>query len=514
MPRLYLYDRNKKAPEKGHSWSIGGYGPPHDQRQLLHPAVTRDVAQKILAAAQERLDATVAETGTTGPLTFAEWAGLWLVLLAANNPTHSGLAKQSDRAGPYEGILRNHVLPHLGRMVLASVTAADLEGLLRALRGTLPASRTRRKVWRLVVQIFRAAVKKEHIDKNPCYLVEPALVPGNVDVDPEWRELAVFTKEEAEALIFDDRVRADRRVYNALLYCLGTRQGETSALRVRVWTRAQEGDQALGRMLVAFSFNSVRRLVKRTKTGVTRMVPVHPVLEEALREWLAPGGGWAQMYGREPGPDDFIVPSTRTLTECRHKSAVLHAWHGDMRRLGLRKRRMHDTRATYIALLLDNEASETMVKHTTHGSRAGSSDAFEVYKRRPGWLRLCDQILKLPLTRPAPAAAVVPMRKYANLGASSLRDTYSVNNPEQSQVDTDASSSPSRTVPIGGPTRTASAISGHIGDSVANGRQTSRTPSENGPHLCFAVSAVSKALTALEKGDTKLAIAILRKVGK
>jgi hypothetical protein len=45
---------------------------------------------------------------------------------------------------------------------------------------------------------------------------------------------------------------------------------------------------------------------KTTKTDAVKHVPVHPMLAAMLAEWKL--GGWAEMMGRAPGPDDLIVP--------------------------------------------------------------------------------------------------------------------------------------------------------------------------------------------------------------
>jgi hypothetical protein len=48
---------------------------------------------------------------------------------------------------------------------------------------------------------------------------------------------------------------------------------------------------------------------KTTKMDAVKHVPVHPTLAVMLAEWKL--GGWAEMMGRAPGPDDLIVPLPR-----------------------------------------------------------------------------------------------------------------------------------------------------------------------------------------------------------
>src|SRR5262245_54828728 len=57
--------------------------------------------------------------------------------------------------------------------------------------------------------------------------------------------------------------------------------------------------------------------IKTTKTEVPRWVPVHPTLAKILAEWKL--SGWAQLIGRAPTADDFIMPDGPVLA---HSSGV------------------------------------------------------------------------------------------------------------------------------------------------------------------------------------------------
>jgi hypothetical protein len=61
----------------------------------------------------------------------------------------------------------------------------------------------------------------------------------------------------------------------------------------------------LGKLLVARSYNSRTGREKNTKTEAVKHVPVHPTLAAMLAEWKL--GGWPELIGRAPGPDDLIV---------------------------------------------------------------------------------------------------------------------------------------------------------------------------------------------------------------
>lgn len=75
---------------------------------------------------------------------------------------------------------------------------------------------------------------------------------------------------------------------------------------------------------------------------------VHPRLESMLREWRSE---CQTQNGRAPREDDLIVPA-EGLT-FRHKNDGWTEQNEDLQTLGLRHRRQHDFRRTFISLARD-----------------------------------------------------------------------------------------------------------------------------------------------------------------
>jgi len=90
----------------------------------------------------------------------------------------------------------------------------------------------------------------------------------------------------------------DRQLLYGLEGLAALRHGEAAGLRFRHWDAEVT---PLGALLVATSYNK-----GRTKTKRVRRMPVHAVLAAMLAEWKS--SGWQQMMGREPTPDDLVVP--------------------------------------------------------------------------------------------------------------------------------------------------------------------------------------------------------------
>jgi len=292
----------------------------------------------------------------------------------------------------------------LGAQPLADVAPADLTAFVAWLlaqpsrRGGTLAPRTVRNAFDAARRMFAWAASPAGglLAASPC-TAAPDNLPAIADKHREFRAHAVFARAEVHALLTDPRVPPDRRALYAVLLLTGCRFGEVAALRWRHWTKELE---PLGRLLVAHSVERNTRAEKAPKTGVVREVPVHPALAAALAAWQA--DGWPATFGRAPALDDYLVPSREgRARSVRHAHTKLQE---DLARLGLRGRRLHDTRRTFISLCRDDGARGEILRHVTHGaSRASMMDVYSTL----GWATYCAEVARLRfdlVAQPVPAA--------------------------------------------------------------------------------------------------------------
>jgi hypothetical protein len=178
-------------------------------------------ANAVLEKTEAKIRARVAagETASDGPITVKRYADAWL-------KRRTTTTKKDD-----EGRLK-HALPTVGALEIGEVRPRHIRELVKRLAATKLAPRTVRHVYGVLHTIFHDTQVDELIDANPCVLKRGDL-PKKVDKDPTWRPSAVFTREEGERLISDERIPEDRRVVNAILLLAGTRFGEAAAPR---WT--------------------------------------------------------------------------------------------------------------------------------------------------------------------------------------------------------------------------------------------------------------------------------------
>src|SRR5437016_519656 len=96
-----------------------------------------------------------------------------------------------------ESRLRCHVYRRIGTMPLTQVRAFHVAELIRAIRLSRPkkAPRTVRNIYGVLRAFFRDAEIDGVIERSPCILTRYQIGEA-VDADPDWRDGAIFSREE------------------------------------------------------------------------------------------------------------------------------------------------------------------------------------------------------------------------------------------------------------------------------------------------------------------------------
>ncbi|HYV49979.1 MAG TPA: hypothetical protein VFA20_34225 [Myxococcaceae bacterium] len=260
---------------------------------------------------------------------------------------------------------------------------------------------------------FRDAALADLLSTSPCILTKRQL--GSKEPrDPEFRASAVFTRVELEQLISDERIPMDRRVLYALGGLAGLRHGESAGLRFR--NCAMPADP-LAMIYVAFSNGRAY-----PKGGRCRPVPVHPTLAAILAEWRL--AGWPKMMGREPTADDLVLPVPADAEarpgEMRTRQYSGDRFERDLATLGLRHRRGHDLRRTFISLTRSDGARADVLRRVTHKPPPEVFEGYTTFE----WPVVCAEVAKLNVHRRR-TADVIALPKAAAGGL--LHSCYNVN---------------------------------------------------------------------------------------
>lgn len=301
-----------------------------------------------------------------------------------------GVKTASDEAAR----LKTYVLPKLGDRPFDEIKRVEVRDLLAEIQrspspttGKPIAPRTVLHIYGALRVLYADAIIDEIVDHTPCTLkVRKGELPKKRDKDPRWRALNVYTRDEAEALISDERIPFDRRIFYALGFFTGMRANEIAG---RTWRDYDEVAKPLGRLLVATQGDDD----EETKTLAPREVPVHAELAKLLKTWRRTG--FPQFFGRHPRPDDWILPSRAGIEVARGKK-MLERMKEDLERLDLRTtgRGRHAMRSTFISLGRVDGAPRDVLRTVTHD---GPGDVFDGYTKWP-WPTLCEAVAKLNLT--------------------------------------------------------------------------------------------------------------------
>lgn len=321
--------------------------------------------------------------------TVREYAATWIAQRRALQAVgrHRSVRDDDQR-------LRDHILPFvpdalvgiaLGDLPVSEVRPAHVKALVHDLLAKKLAPRTVWNVYTLGRTMFVDIVADELRAASP-WTVRRGTLPPRCDAKASWRGTAIFNRAEAWSLVTAPTVRADRRTMNGLLFLAGLRRSEAARLRLRDYDPTW---RPLGVLHVL-----------QTKTDVPRDVPVHPALAARLDAWLS-GGGWEAFLGRKPEPGDLLVPTRQHHGEPRCIKHEQREFRRDMERLGLRVRRGHDARRTFISLSLADGARRDILRFVTHGARG--RQAFDLYEQY-AWADLCGEVAKLRFGDALPVA--------------------------------------------------------------------------------------------------------------
>jgi integrase len=359
--------------------------------------VTEAFAKAFAAKLQARYDAgTWHPPGKAAPAapktTVGQWVDAWVA-----KQTYTEAAKERGRVAAWLPRTKLHALP------LADVTpkgiAAWLDELrtLPTARGGPPAPRSLRNIADPVARALRAAVFEGLLVADPFAVLPTEKRPQSVDANPLARRGRRLEHAQVVTLVSEPTIRPDRAVLYLLLTLSGMRLAEALGLR---WSDIGDATP-LRRFTIAEQYHQRTRTRRPTKTLAVREVPVHPELDAALRWWWSE---WPNWYGREPKPDDLVVPSRAhksrpSIAGARRQSTVWLGFRSDLEACCLPVHRVHDLRHTFASLCVDAGMAEHIASRWTHAP-AGTG-AREIYTRASHEAQ-CAEMLKLAFATRGP----------------------------------------------------------------------------------------------------------------
>ncbi len=296
-----------------------------------------------------------------------------------------------------EQLLRDYVLPRLGKLPIARVRPKHVAQMVRDL-GPLMSPKSVRNAHGVLSAMLARARFDELVSDNAAAGLPRGVLPPLKRV----REIGAWTRDEAESLISDESIPEDRRVAYAIATFTGARVGEVAGMR---WRDLDTKAQPLWLWMLRTQYDGAE-----LKTKQPRDIPIHPELARILAAWKL--DGWVQLTTRHPTADDFVVPR-EDGTVHSDSSLGAKAVHRHAALIGLASagRDFHSFRRTMITCARTDGADDRMLERITHNARGTMIDRYSYFE----WPELCATVAKLRIGVRRHAAVI-------RLAASDLRD--------------------------------------------------------------------------------------------
>lgn len=266
--------------------------------------------------------------------------------------TESWLPAQEQRLrrsslSDYRDRINNYVLPTLGGIPLQDLNAAHLDRLYADLlahggrRGQPLAPKTVRNVHAVISKALSAATRKRLVNRNVALDADPPKVRG-----PGEREMETWTPEELRLFL---QGIAHHRLAPAYLLSASTgmRRGEVLGLRWRD-IDLDNATVAIRQTLISVRYE-ITLSEPKTARG-HRTISLDPATVAVLRAHLAMQQAERDRYGEAYEDHNLVFarPDGRPL----HPDYFSQTFDRTVKRLGLKKVRLHDLRHTYATLAL------------------------------------------------------------------------------------------------------------------------------------------------------------------
>jgi integrase len=330
------------------------YTPEGRKRKTIYGKTRKEVAKKLAKALADREGGFIFDAGNQ---TVSEYLERWLA------DSVKGSVKPSTYES-YKWLVRRHIIPTLGRVKLASLNAAHLQGFYSSKLEQGLSPRSVQYMHAVMRRALKQALRWGLVPRNVSEAVDPPR--------PHKKEIRPLSRDEARRLL--EAARGDRleALYVLAVHC-GLRQGELLGLR---W---EDVDLDAATLRVRRSLNTARegpRFIPPKTARGRRTVKLNRPAVEALRrhhhrqfeESTVLADQW-QDYGLVFATTAGTPISSRNLTGRSFKPLLKQA--------GLPDIRFHDLRHTCATLLLGSGVHPKLVQELMgHATIAITMDTY------------------------------------------------------------------------------------------------------------------------------------------
>ena len=234
----------------------------------------------------------------------------------------------------YRSTMQNYWVPHLAHLPIDAVSPVLMRKIVNGIEWTSPVRR--KNAVRLVTSLFNQAVSDELIQRNPARSIPATRVVK--------RELDPFSRTEADAVIaklyeVTSGLQAIYACFFEFSFYTGMRPGEAMALR---WSEVDTRN----RTARVCRIRLYGKIQERTKTKTSREVLLNDQALQALEKARPLTAARSDYVFAPEGSGD------KSELYVRSETGPKRYWLLALRKLGMRHRRMYDTRHTYATMCL------------------------------------------------------------------------------------------------------------------------------------------------------------------
>ena len=234
----------------------------------------------------------------------------------------------------YRSTMQNYWVPHLAHLPIDAVSPVLMRKIVNGIEWTSPVRR--KNAVRLVTSLFNQAISDELIQRNPARSIPTTRVVK--------RELDPFSRAEADAVIaklyeVTSGLQAIYACFFEFSFYTGMRPGEAMALR---WSEVDTRN----RTARVCRIRLYGKIQERTKTKTSREVLLNDQALQALEKARPLTAARSDYVFAPEGSGD------KSELYVRSETGPKRYWLLALRKLGMRHRRMYDTRHTYATMCL------------------------------------------------------------------------------------------------------------------------------------------------------------------
>jgi len=234
----------------------------------------------------------------------------------------------------YRSTMQNYWVPHLAHLPIDAISPVLMRKIVNGIEWTSPVRR--KNAVRLVTSLFNQAISDELIQRNPARSIPATRVVK--------RELDPFSRAEADAVIAKlyEVTSGLQTIYACFFefsFYTGMRPGEAMALR---WSEVDTRN----RTARVCRIRLYGKIQERTKTKTSREVLLNDQALQALEKARPLTAARSDYVFAPEGSGD------KSELYVRSETGPKRYWLLALRKLGMRHRRMYDTRHTYATMCL------------------------------------------------------------------------------------------------------------------------------------------------------------------